>query len=552
MHGSLLREKHLSSLWNGSVIRGLVLLVLVGAILTACSTSNSSTTTSQQATGHVLLVGTFNGVKGQYSTIQAAVDAAKPGDWILIAPGDYHEVNDLNHPPSQAQYNLGAVGGVLITTPNLHIRGMNRNSVVIDGTKPGSPMCSASPNDQQLGPNGPNGKPLGRNGIVAFQANDVWIENLTVCNYLASQGMGNEIWWDGGTGTGKIGLTGYWGSYLTATSTYYGPVNEDATYGIFSNSASGPASWNQIYASNFNDSGMYVGACQQVCGITISNAWMEYNALGYSGTNAGGAIVIQNSQFDNNQDGFDTNTQIGGDPPPPQNGDCPGGKISPITHTKSCWVFMHNNVHDNNNPNAPEAPGYASAGPTGTGMTISGGRNDTVMNNTFQNNGAWGVLFVPFPDGDKPFKGVTCQNSGGTEVKGFGCVYDPEGNALLNNTFIHNGFFGNPSNSDFGQIVLTGGKPQNCFANNTAPDGSAPSNLEQVQAKCGPIMGSNTGGPLFAQVLCDTRILGCPSGSSYPQATQVVMHPLPTNLPTMPNPCKDVPNNAWCTNGKPV
>jgi hypothetical protein len=24
------------------------------------------------------------------------------------------------------------------------------------------------------------------------------------------------------------------------------------------------------------------------------------------------------------------------------------------------------------------------------------------------------------------------------------------------------------------------------------------------------------------------------------------MHPLPKNLPTMPNPCKGVPANPWC------
>ena len=137
----------------------------------------------------------------------------------------------------------------------------------------------------------------------------------------------------------NIGLHGYTGSYLTATSTYFGTRTTAAQYGIFSSDSAGPATWNQTYASNFNDSGMYVGACQQVCGITISHAWMEYNALGYSGTNSGGALVFENSQFDNNKDGFDTNTQIAGDPPAPQNGACPNGGTSPITHTHSCWVF---------------------------------------------------------------------------------------------------------------------------------------------------------------------------------------------------------------------
>jgi hypothetical protein len=36
----------------------------------------------------VLLAGTFDGKAGQYRTIQSAVNAARPGDWILVGPGD--------------------------------------------------------------------------------------------------------------------------------------------------------------------------------------------------------------------------------------------------------------------------------------------------------------------------------------------------------------------------------------------------------------------------------------------------------------------------------
>jgi hypothetical protein len=530
---------------KGRSIAGVILsLVLSFMLLGAC--------TSTSTNPNVLLVGTFNGIAGQYKTIDAALAAAKPGDWILIAPGDYHENYDLTHGVTQMQANLGDTAGVLVTVSNLHIRGMNRNTVIVDGTKKGAPACSSEASDQEFGPN-LQGKPSGRNGIVVYKANDVWIENLTVCNFLAYQGQGNEIWWDGGAGTAKIGLKGYWGSYLTATSTYYGSVNENATYGIFANNAAGPASWDETYASNFNDSGMYVGACQQVCDITINHAWMEYNVLGYSGTNSGGQIIIENSKFDNNQDGFDTNTQIAGDPPPPQNGDCPNNGISPITHTHSCWVFMHNLVIDNNNPNAPEAPGYASAGPVGTGMTISGGRNDTVMDNTFENNGAWGILFVPFPDRDKPYKGVTCANSGGAEVPDFGCVYDPESDALINNKFIHNGYFGNPTNGDYGELIISSNRPSSCFSGNVAPDGSTPSNLQQTQTTCGVNLNSNVlDATLLSQILCDTKIASCPAGANYPQASKVTMKPLPGNLATMPNPCKGVPSNPWCKDGKPV
>jgi len=41
------------------------------------------------ASASVLRVGSFNGVAGDYSSIQAAVDAAHTGDFVLVGPGDY-------------------------------------------------------------------------------------------------------------------------------------------------------------------------------------------------------------------------------------------------------------------------------------------------------------------------------------------------------------------------------------------------------------------------------------------------------------------------------
>jgi hypothetical protein len=186
-------------------------------------------------------------------------------------------------------------------------------------------------------------------------------------------------------------------------------------------------------------------------------------------------------------------------------------------------------------------------------MTIAGGRNDTVMDNTFANNGAWGILFVPYPDSGRPDPGQTCSGTGGVQSAALGCVYDPEANALLRNTFSHNGYFGNPGNVDFGQITISAHEPRNCFAGNTAPDGSAPPNLEALQPTCGPLTSAaNTGGPLLGQVLCDTGFGDCPAGAHYPKTTGVVMHPLPKSLPSMPNPCAGVPANPWCSRGKPV
>ena len=501
------------------------------------------------ASPKVLLVGTYHGKTGRYTSIQAAVNAARPGDWILVGPGDYHETADETGPYGNPAD--GAMGGVFIDKAGITLRGMNRNTVIVDGTEAGATPCSSQPSEQNYG-RVVDGHPVGRNGILVWKASDVRIENLTVCNFLAGTGdSGNQIWWNGGDNSGSIGLTGYWGSYLTATSTFYSNEDTAPEYGIFASNSAGPASWNELYASNMNDSGTYVGACRQRCDVVLDHMWMENNALGYSGTNSGGTVIIENSQFDDNQDGLDTNTQIIGDPPAPQDGRCPHDGISPITHTRSCWVLIHNYIHGNNNNMAPAA-GSAAAGPVGTGLTISGGRYDTVMDNTIVNNGAWGALFVPYAQSGKPSLHQTCAGIGGHKLPVFGCVMDPEGDALLHNTFRHNGYFHNPSNSDFGQITLFGGEPQNCFAGNRYPDGSAPADLEKTQRRCGPITtAANTGGQLFAQVLCDTGLGSCPAHAHYPKVTgKVVLKPLPRNLPTMPNPCANVPANAWCRSGR--
>jgi hypothetical protein len=497
------------------------------------------------ASARVLLVGTYKGVHGQYQTIQSAVDAAHPGDWILIGPGDY-KTRSSRAPAGRSD----TAAGILITTPRVYVRGMNRNTVVVDGTKSG-PACSRARRDQNLGPHGKGGAD-GLNGIMVWKAANVWVQNLTACNFLSGHGnAGNEIWWNGGDGSGKIGGHGYVGSYLSATSTFYRPNDTPANYGIFTSAWTG-GSWFQTYASNFADSGYYIGACQQRCNQTIDRAHSEFNALGYSGTNSGGQLVIKNSEFNDNQDGFDTDSE-NNDPPSPQNGACPNNGISPVTHTHSCWVLMNNYIHDNNNPNVPEV-GQAGATPLGVGLSLSGARNDTVMHNRIVRNNAWGVLIqVQQADGPPCIGGTLNFNVLG--ILTLPCLFDGYGAAILKNSFAHNGSYGHATNGDIASLNFESGNPVSCYRGNTNPAGltTSPAGLEQTYPACTGAPGpANSNVPLVEEILCGNEgaLVGvsipCPGGKPYPKPTRVVMHPLPKNLATMADPCAGVPKNAFC------
>ena len=236
----------------------------------------------------------------------------------------------------------------------------------------------------------------GRNGIEVFEANDVSLENFTACNFLREGDGGNQIWWNGGDGTGTQNLASFGGAYLSATSTFWQSAQAPrAEYGIFVSNTTGPGAIAHTCASNMADSDYYVGACPD-CNTVLDDAHAQYSALGYSGTNSGGNLVIRNSEFDQNNTGVSTNSQNNDDAPSPQDGVCPNGGTGP-TGSQSCWSFTHNFVHDNNNVSVPST-GSAALGPPGTGLVISGGRTDTVMNNHFSNNGSWAVLLAPFLD----------------------------------------------------------------------------------------------------------------------------------------------------------
>jgi len=466
-----------------------------------------------------------------YRTVQGAVDAARPGDWILIYPGVYHE---KGKPQTHA--------GVWIQKPDLHIRGMDRNKVIIDGSNgTAAHPCPSAAAQQDL---------TSRDGIVVNKTSGVTIQNLTVCDYLAGddEDHGNEIWWNGGDGTGTIGLGSYTGSYLTATSLYAGAKMNSpqlAQYGIFVSNSSGPGLITNSYASNMADAAYYVGACRQICNMTLANDTGVNSDLGYSGTNSGGQLVIKNSLFRDNRAGIAPNSENNDDAPPPQDGRCPGSA------TRSCTIIEGNTIEANNNSNAP---GNADISPVGVGIQLVGGEYDTVARNVIADQGAWGILTSDNADNEKPPPGTHCQ--GGIMNKplpGF-CLFQARGNLVYSNVFSGVGKFGNPTNSDLANLTLGSYTPRNCFYGNVDLGGrltSAPANIQSANVDGKPCAGPGNGNDpaLTNQLVCASGFAKCPvppGQAKYPKQTRTVMMPLP-RLATMPTPCSGVPKNAFCS-----
>jgi hypothetical protein len=502
----------------------------VCAAVALAAALGTATVSTRAAGPHVLRVGRFHGIPGTYATIQAAVNAARPGDWVLVAPGDYNET--------------GAPGaGILVTTSGIHIRGLSRNAVVIDGTLAGGRACAATRKAQ-------NPSPTGRNGIEVLGVDGVSIENLTVCNFLsdASGNGGNEIWWNGGDGSGAIGLGSFHGAYLTASSSYFSASDARmGMYGVFVSNSDGPGTIDHAYASNMADSAYYIGACRD-CNAKLLFVHAENSALGYSGSNSGGHLRIEFSEWDGNRAGIVPNSLANDDPPSPQDGSCPADPA------RSCTIIEGNWVHNNNNTNTP-AVGLTAGAPVGTGIEISGGRNDTVRGNLVTNQGAWGILVHDYPDPSPPSVPTYCEGGlPGVPFPPLGtvCYFVGFGNAVSGNLLVGNGSFGNPTNGDLGDSTIPNplGPDGNCFRGNVDPGParltSDPAHIQRpsILGTCGNANAGDTG-ELLSQIFC-AALNVCLTGGTYPQPTGVRMLPIPRHEQTMPDPCEGVPDNPWC------
>jgi hypothetical protein len=311
------------------------------------------------------------------------------------------------------------------------------------------------------------------------------------------------------------------------------------------------------------DAAYYIGACPN-CRQVLTHAHGEFSALGYSGTNSGGKLVITHSEFDRNKTGATSNSQNNDDAPSPQDGSCPGKGSGPL-HNGICNIWRHNYFHNNNNPNVPGVgEGLAGGAPVGTGLVFAGTENVAAYRNRFAHNKAWGIVVTDLPDQEQPPSGIGQHCQGGTYVTPPGgaqepvCYFPAFGNAVMNNAFHDNGSLGNPTNSDIAIYHNTNFDPAsahgNCASGNHDPKGltSDPDGVQQLpnysDCKHRPQNAGNPDATLAAQLNCAGGLLAsCPNNQAahYPKTTKVVLH-FPAPQRTMPNPCKGVPTNPWC------
>jgi hypothetical protein len=392
-----------------TAVAATALLCAVALPITASTASASTSPPQSTEPPSTSAGGATLAVPADYATIQEAVDAAAPGDLVLVSPGVYHEA-----------VNVG--------TPELTIRGLDRNEVILDG-------------EFELD-----------NGIRVLGAGGVAIENMTARNYSF-----NGFFW--------TGVDGYRGSYLTAyRNGDYGIYAFDSVNGMFEHS----------YAAGSPDAGFYVGQCFP-CNAVLDDVHAEHNGLGFSGTNAGGNLLIVNSRFNNNRAGI-----------------VPNSGSYELCYPQRETTIAGNLVYSNNQADTPAIEVALLA--MGNGILVTGGVGNTITRNRVWDHDLTGIGLVPFPEeqalDEQPSPeewDVPCAETRDDPVSSAPpelLLWDSYDNAVTDNVVEDSRL----ADLAFGAISATDDGLGNCFSGNTFST-SAPTDLETLA----PCDGEGTG-----------------------------------------------------------
>ena len=195
----------------------------------------------------------------EVKTLVEAEKRAQPGDMILIAPGVYKEQ-------------------LLVETPDITIRGEDRNTVVIDGEGTRS------------------------FGIVSV-ADGVRVENLTTQNAIYYGVLFTGLHDENGPSAPTVNGYEAWNPEefppLQRFLVDHVTAINNGLYGIYAFNAQHGAVVNS-YASGSADSGLYIGQCRD-CDILLEGNTAERSAVGYENANASDFVVVVGNRFTNNR-----------------------------------------------------------------------------------------------------------------------------------------------------------------------------------------------------------------------------------------------------------
>ncbi|MFL5797350.1 MAG: nitrous oxide reductase family maturation protein NosD [Actinomycetota bacterium] len=289
-------------------------------------------------------------------------------------------------------------GGVIVPPDHLGItiRGEDRNSVVFDGHDRTSTG-------------------------IAIAADAVTVENLTMHSF-----PGNALVWKS--------VDGYRARFVTVWNVGgYGMYAVDSRNGVIERSL----------VSGAADAAFYVGECHP-CHALLRDDTAMLSGIGYSGTNAGGELVVRDSTFDRNGTGILPNSFDDERDPPQRDA-----------------AFLNNRVVGSGTVPTPASDPVD--GLIGLGIGVAGGVDDVVRGNEVEGSDRYGIAVF-----------ATIQPGGGS--------WRPAGNSVRDNRVRGSGV------ADL--ALAAGAAGGNCFTENRATT-SLPTGLERTH-RCG--VAAPTGG----------------------------------------------------------
>ena len=330
----------------------------------------------------------------RYSHIQAAVDAARNGNRILILPGVYREEPSRRvvepNPRCKGDYQtyqdpgFGATDVIKVANYDYQRTCKNaQNLIAIIGDGPDRDRrCDRKCNLQIEGTGTKPGQVLidgsrkKLNVIRADRADGIHLRNFTV-----QFSDFNNVYVLETNGFRMENIVSRW-------SREYGFLSFTSDNGLY----------RKLTAYGSGDSGIYPGSgpeghCKRY-GIEVDRVNSYGNTIGWSGS-AGNGIYTHDSKFHDNASGITTDSFAGGHPGMPQ--DCSKWEDNEIysnnfdvySEERDRYCFEENRPIEKRDPKVV-CPAFGA--PVGVGLLIAGGNRNIVRNNRIWDNWRAGVM----------------------------------------------------------------------------------------------------------------------------------------------------------------